>query len=120
MRTPALWVYLTEVDSIAQGPFTYLPARASSRLSNNLVPRHLTDEEIAAAGLAGEVRHVMAPRLSCFLVDNSRIYHLGSRMGEGGLRAIYAAHYVDPVGEKPWVRMNQPAPEEMRLLFARE
>jgi hypothetical protein len=120
MRTPSLWVYLTDVQAMEQGPFTYLPAAASRKLRNNLVPRHITDEEVEAAGLAGEIRHIKAPRLSAFLVDNPLISHLGSRMAEGHRRAAYIAHYVDPVNEKPWIRQNGPVPERVRLLFNRE
>lgn len=117
-RMPALWVYLTDVQETAHGPFTYLPAAASRRVKYSFMPRRVLDEEIEASGLAGEIKQIKGPRLTCFMVDNNRIYHLGSRMGKGERRSVFMTHYVDPVGEKDWIK-GSPLSEDDKLLVSR-
>ncbi|HEV7402707.1 MAG TPA: hypothetical protein VGO11_07280 [Chthoniobacteraceae bacterium] len=117
-RLPALWVYLSDVENTAQGPFTYLPAEASRRVKKSLMPRRVLDEEIDASGLAGEIKEITGRRLTCFMVDNTRIYHLGSRMGKGERRSVFMTHFVDPVGEKDWVKGGS-IPEDEKLLVSR-
>ena len=65
-----------------------------------------------------QIKQITGPRLTCFMVDNTRIYHLGSRMGKGERRSVFMTHFVDPVGEKDWVKGGS-IPEDEKLLVSR-
>jgi hypothetical protein len=118
-RALFFWVYLTGVDDVGKGPFTYLPATSSRRVKNNFFPRRIRDEEVSESSLAADVRQVFAPALTCFLVDSTRCYHMGSRMSEGELRCVYIAQFVDPIVGQNHIRTTAPLPPAKDLLIRR-
>jgi hypothetical protein len=93
-RTVLLWVYLTDVNTSEEGPFTYLPVEASRKYKNSFFPKRVADESMVAAGLAGEARQVYGPRLKAFYVDTARCYHLGSRLKGAAQRFVYLATFI--------------------------
>ena len=118
-RAVWLWVYLTDVDSIEDGPYTYLPVPASKRVSNSFFPRRILDNEIDDSPLKAEVRSVMGKRLTAFLVDSTSVYHMGSRIADGHTRCIYSASFLDPVFHHTVIKTAAPLAGDHRLLLDR-
>ena len=118
-RAVWLWVYLSDVTSVDDGPYTYLPAAASKQVRNGFFPRRIMDSEIDGSDLAKDVRRVMGPRLTAFLVDSTSIYHMGSRIADGHTRCIYSASFIDPVYHHTVIKTNNPLAGDQRLLFVR-
>lgn len=116
-RAVWLWVYLTDVQKVEDGPYTYLPVSASRRVKNSFFPRRIMDEEIDNSDLKQDVRQITGPRLTAFLVDSTSIYHMGSRLAPGHKRCIYMASFVDPVNHKIVVRPEQSLDPERMILF---
>ena len=93
VRTIKLYIYLSEVSSVEDGPFTFLPAPVSERLGRSLRSRR-SDEEVASQVRPGELVQMIAPRLSVFMVETSRCLHMGSRVSDGHERLMYMASYI--------------------------
>lgn len=91
-RTMKLWVYLTDVLSDEQGPFTYLPTAASEKIFLPSFGR-VTDEEVEAKGLTGQTIAVKGPRKSTFFIDTRACFHQGSRVLGSNMRVAYMANY---------------------------
>lgn len=87
-----LWVYVSDVDSADQGPFTYLPADYS-RVLPNLFQRRVSDERMRELGFADKAVAVLGPRKTSFLIDTRHCYHLGSRVNGDNVRLAYVATY---------------------------
>ena len=88
-----LWVYVTDVLTPAEGPFTYLPGHASKKVPNPFQQR-VSDETMAELGFDKQSVAVMGPKSTCFLIDTRHCYHQGSRVEFGHKRIAYAATYV--------------------------
>jgi hypothetical protein len=93
LRTVKLYIYLTEVKTMEDGPFTFLPAPVSDRLGSSL-RSHRDDTEINARVRPEEMKVMIAPRLSVFMVETSRCLHMGSRVAEGHERLLYMATFI--------------------------
>jgi hypothetical protein len=120
-RTIKLFVYLTDVDSIDDGPFSFLPAQASGRFTKFTRRSHKTDDAVFALAKPEEKVQVLAPRLSVFLVETSRCLHMGSRLAAGHTRLLYTACYFSaprmyPAG-KPRFILDQPVDEVEGLVL---
>jgi hypothetical protein len=87
-----LMVYLTDCETPEDGPFTILPA-ALSRDVGFTLHSHRTDAEL---GLERSARGkpFYGKKLTAFMVDTGRCYHMGSRVAEGHERLLYMAAYV--------------------------
>lgn len=90
-RVVKLFVYLTDVADEADGPFTLLPA-GPSRAVRAGIKSHRPDSAIGAP-MEERVRRT-GPRLSCFMVETSHCYHMGSRVAEGHERVMFTATYI--------------------------
>jgi hypothetical protein len=94
VRVLKMFTYLTEVPDIDHGPFSFLPASASRRIKNGFFPRPLTDDQVFQNVDRQAVQVMTAPRLTTFMVDTSRCYHMGSRMAPGKSRLMYTATFI--------------------------
>lgn len=92
-RVVKLFVYLTDVDTMADGPFTFLPASVSKRFGHSLRSRR-SDAAVDARIRPEEITSLIAPRLSVFMVETSRCLHMGSRMAPGHERLLYTATFI--------------------------
>ncbi len=92
-RVIKLFVYLTDVLSLDDGPFTFIPGPASDRFGFSL-RSHRSDKALAGRVEAAEVTAMVAPRLSAFMVETSRCLHMGSRLSPGHERLLYTATYT--------------------------
>lgn len=101
-KTIKLWVYLTDVEKQESGPFTYLPVAPSARVPNTFIPGRVSDEAMAATGLADQAVAVYGPRLKCFYIDTALCYHLGSRLKQGQVRVAYIATYLSHASLYPF------------------
>lgn len=101
-KTIKLWVYLTDVEKQESGPFTYLPVAPSARVPNTFIPGRVSDEAMAATGLADQAIAVYGPRLKCFYIDTALCYHLGSRLKQGQVRVAYIATYLSHASLYPF------------------
>lgn len=93
VRTIKLFVYLTEVDSAADGPFSFLPGPVSDRVGS-LGQSHAPDIRLFARAERSEMERIIAPRLSAFAVETSRCLHMGSRVAPGHERLLFTATYT--------------------------
>ena len=90
-----LFVYLTDVKDLGDGPFTFIPASASGSLGYSL-RSHRSDEEVFNSGriTASDVKSLTSPALCVFMVDTARCLHMGSRLVEGHKRLLYTATFT--------------------------
>jgi len=114
-----LFVYLTDVTSVEPGPFTFIDAVTSKNIKNSFITRHLPDNEVFSYVEKNSVRQMTKPKLSCFMVDTTRCYHMGSRLQEGHHRLMYTALYtgLPPIYYWSGREKYQPTPnlEELQL-----
>lgn len=92
-RTVKIFIYLTDVASKKDGPFTFFDGPMSDRLGRSLRSRR-EDSEIFRRVSVEAMREMLAPRLSTFMVDTGRCLHMGSRVAPGHERLLYTASYI--------------------------
>lgn len=97
-----MFVYLTDVSDVASGPFTFFDAVASKNVKNSFITRHLPDQEVFNYVDEKMQTQMIRPKLSCFMVDTTRCYHMGSRLHEGHERLMYTALYTGLPPIYPW------------------
>ena len=88
-----MFVYLTDVTSAADGPFTFIAGPISDRFGFSL-RSHRGDTDILDKLEPDATTAVVAPRLTTFLVETSRCLHMGSRTAPGHARLLYTATYI--------------------------
>lgn len=88
-----LFVYLSDCETDEDGPFTFLPAPASRSIGFSL-HSHRPDAAMGEDMLKKHIRTIKGPRLSAFLVDTGRCYHMGSRVAPGHDRLLYVATFT--------------------------
>jgi hypothetical protein len=93
VRTIKMFVYLTDVASAADGPFTFIAGPISDRFGFSL-RSHRGDADILDKLEPDAAKAVVAPRLTTFLVETSRCLHMGSRTAPGHSRLLYTASYI--------------------------
>jgi hypothetical protein len=89
-----------------EGPFTFIPADATSRIirdvrelrrtqktGQDIELRRYSDDEIAAVGGTGDIVTVTGPVGAGVAVDTSRCLHLGSRVDPGSFRLCFYTQY---------------------------
>jgi hypothetical protein len=94
-RVCKLFIYLTDVNNTADGPFTFLDSNASAPFRNRL-RSHMADETVLAKAGPSAVREMIAPQLTSFIVDTARCLHMGSRIKSGHSRLLYTATFFPP------------------------
>jgi len=99
------FVYLTDVATTEEGPFTLVPATESKKVWRSLLVRlklrtRIPDKDFfGGLGEGGNVIEMMGPRHSWFVVDTHRCYHFGSRTTTTRL-ALFIT-YISPVSLVP-------------------
>lgn len=88
-RIIKLFVYLEDCAA-ENGPFTFIPAAPSRRVSG-AVGHYVPDEKIAAHVPRSEWRTVEGSAGTAFFIDTGRCYHFGSRCSKR--RVAYVATY---------------------------
>lgn len=97
-KTIKLWVYLNDVTTDAQGPFTYLPIEASKKIEGK---GRISDEQIASLGLDKEAIVIKGEKKTSFLIDTRYCFHLGSRVLDDQVRVAYVATYFSYACQHP-------------------
>lgn len=92
-RVCKLFIYLTDVQDTADGPFTFIPAGPSKAFRNSL-KSHMSDAQVFAKTGPDAVKEMIAPRLSSFIVNTARCLHMGSRIESDRSRLLYTATYI--------------------------
>jgi len=92
-RVCKLFIYLTDVQDTADGPFTFIPAGPSKAFRNSL-KSHMSDAQVFAKTGPDAVKEMIAPRLSSFIVNTARCLHMGSRIQSDRSRLLYTATYI--------------------------
>lgn len=92
-RVCKLFIYLTDVQNTADGPFTFIPAGPSKTFRNTL-KSHMSDAQVFAKTGPDAVKEMIAPRLSAFIVNTARCLHMGSRIQSDQSRLLYTATYI--------------------------
>jgi hypothetical protein len=92
VRTIKLFSYLTDVDSEADGPFTFIPGPVSDR--QRFTRRTHVEDAVVLRGGAVRPVAITGRRLSVFAVETSRCLHMGSRMAPGHSRLLYTATFI--------------------------
>lgn len=93
IRTIKVFVYLTDVVTERDGPFTFVPGPQSDAIGP-LGRSHAPDSCLYGRAKTSDPVQVIAPRLSVFAVETSRCLHMGSRVAEGHERALFTATYT--------------------------
>lgn len=88
-----LFIYLTDCETEACGPFTFLPADESRRIGFRL-HSHLRDDELGITDLASKKINWLGKRLSARFVDTGRCLHMGSRVQPEHERVLYMAAFA--------------------------
>lgn len=92
-RVIKLFVYLTEVASLDDGPLTFIPGPASDRFGFSLRSQ-TSDDAVNSRVMPTEIQSLVRPRLSVFMVETSRCMHMGSRLSPGHERLLYTATFI--------------------------
>lgn len=95
VQTVKVFVYLTDVPGVAQGPFTFLPGPASDKVGFQF-KSHMEDAFFYSKVSTSDVVEWRAPRLTVFACETSRCYHMGSRVQPGASRLMYTATFIKP------------------------
>ena len=95
-RMLKLFVYLTDVKSESDGPFTFIDKIQSNLIKNSFIMRHLEDSEVNRYVKKSDYIQMIRPKLSCFLVDTSVCYHMGSRLPPDHSRVMLTALFLAP------------------------
>ena len=103
-RVCKLFIYLTDVQNTADGPFTFIPAGPSKAFRNSL-KSHMSDAQVFAKTGPDAVKEMIAPRLSSFIVNTARCLHMGSRIQSDHSRLLYTATYI----QQPRIYPEPPA-----------
>lgn len=120
LHTVKIFVYLSNVTSDEQGPFTFLPGPPSDKLGFQL-KSHMDDNYFYSRVSQEEVVELKAPRLSIFACETSRCYHMGSRVQPGTSRLMYTATFIRPPcvypRKTPRFRANRPLKDIERSIL---
>jgi len=92
-RVIKMFTYLTDVNDERDGPFTFVPREPSDRVGYSM-RSHRPDDDVFRKVPRDVVRVMTAPRLTTFVVETSRCFHMGSRMAPGHHRLMYTATFV--------------------------
>jgi|GEM_PF-1574599 len=92
-RVCKLFIYLSDVESVEDGPFTFVPASESARFRNTL-RSHMPDDKVFSRIPRDAVKQMIAPKLTSFVVNTARCLHMGSRIAPGHSRLLYTATYI--------------------------
>jgi hypothetical protein len=92
-RVIKLFVYLTDVASLDDGPLTFIPGPASDRFGFSLHSQ-TPDAVVSSRVSSDEVQSLILPKLSVFMVETSRCLHMGSRLSPGHERLLYTATFI--------------------------
>lgn len=115
-----LFIYFSDVNSDADGPFTFIKANLSDHIKNKIVPNRITDEEMHKQGFADKATKVYGKKFTTFLVDTYRCYHLGSRVEKGHHRLAYNGMFIThaPLWDmKACVKVDSNASPLEKLIF---
>jgi hypothetical protein len=93
-KTIKYWIYLSDVVSKEDGPFTYVPLGPSRKIKNTFFPGRVKDETIAQSVAPEEVKEIYGKRGSAFYIDTSACYHCGGRLTAGHRRVTYTATFL--------------------------
>ncbi len=93
-RMLKLFFYLTDVEDVADGPFTLLPKEANRVIPNSFIPKHLSDELVNSYYPLSKSVQIKGKKFAAFVVDTSVCYHMGSRVAEGHARLMSTSLYV--------------------------
>jgi hypothetical protein len=88
-RMVKLFIFVTDVEEPEHGPLTLIPARVGEQMRDRLYPIHKTDDLMKTMLPDMEPISLFCKRLSCYLVDTHRCYHLGSRVTGDRVRLAY-------------------------------
>jgi hypothetical protein len=94
-RVCKLFIYLSDVRDTLDGPLTFIPAPSSRRFRNTL-KSHMSDDQVFSRVGRSEVKEMIAPRLTSFIVNTARCLHMGSRILSDRTRLLYTATYIQP------------------------
>jgi hypothetical protein len=124
-RMLKVFVYCTDVESEADGPFTFIDAQESEKVQNSFFMRHLDDDEVFGPVDPKRVTKLVRPKYSVFILDTSRCYHMGSRVGSGHHRILFTALFTAMPSIYPLAKLPSPIGltenlSELQLLSLRE
>ncbi len=92
-----LFIYLSDVSDINDGPFTLLSKVTSNRIKSKFLNRHKEDNEVYKKISNQELVEFYGPKGLAFLCSTRECLHMGSRIKPGHKRLLYTALYTpDP------------------------
>ena len=115
-----LFVYLTDVEE-GDGPFTFVPGPVSDKVGF-MLRSHRPDGEMERVLDVEKAVSIKGPRLTSFMVETSRCFHMGSRVADGHGRLMYTATFISapriyPERPRPFFKLDgSETPLERALL----
>lgn len=91
-RMIKFFIYLSDVETTSDGPFTLLPKTENVEIKNSFFPKHLSDEKIGPH-IKNKIE-ITGKKWTSFLVDTSQCYHMGSRVSDGHSRLMSTSLFV--------------------------
>ncbi|RMZ51023.1 hypothetical protein EB822_05365 [Flavobacteriaceae bacterium PRS1] len=88
------FIYLTDVETDEDGPFTFFPRNISEKLNLPLFPVHKSDSIFVKKQIMHQFKKMKGPRLTTFFIDTYHCYHMGSRLPHGKYRVAFVATYT--------------------------
>lgn len=121
VKVVKVFIYLSDVNDDRNGPFTVLSKKASLKVRNSFIPKHLTDEDVFKTVEKSDAVAMTGPKLTAFICDTNNCYHMGSRVKQGGARLLYFAAYtsVPPIYPRfdNLIRITRPVSEFEELVL---
>ncbi len=88
------FTYLSDVDTVEQGPFTFLPMNISRNIRISMFPVHKTDNFMSKYVDLNHKKQVLGKSGTSFLIDTRNCFHCGSRILDGSFRVALIATFT--------------------------
>lgn len=120
-----VFIYLSDVKSEDDGPFTLLDGAASNKIINNFIPRHLSDDQIFKYVSKNDVVQVCGPKFTAFICDTRKCYHMGSRVTSGHCRILLTGLFLKlpspyPYSNRRFIRPQGNLTKKQKLALIKE
>lgn len=112
-RMVKMFTYFSDVENDDDGPFTLIPADLSEKINNGFFKKHLNDDQVFKFVDSKEILKVKGRKLTMFICDTHRCYHMGSRVSAGHDRHMLTCLYISipspyPNGENRILKIDGP------------
>ncbi len=101
-KTVKLFIYLTDVSTNDDGPFSYIPKSICRTAVVPQFPVHKSDQDLEKHQILKSAKPVYGPSGTSFLIDTYNCLHSGSRFAPGHKRLAYIATFNSFCAWRPY------------------